>query len=827
MAHPESDNAARDYWDRVEEVFAAALTAGDSARTAVLDARCGAQVELRAEVEALLAAHARAGDFITPYTFVGAGPAAAVESGLQPGTRIGAFKVIERIAHGGMGDVYRAERVEGEFTQQVAIKLIAAKLHGAEAHRRFRAERQILASLQHPNIVTLVDGGVTADGQPFFVMEYVDGLPITELCRRHRTPLEPRLRLFHQICVAVGFAHRHLVVHRDLKPGNVLVTGDGIVKVLDFGVAKLLGPDAGPVGATESLLGPMTPNYASPEQVRGLPVTTASDVYALGVMLYELLAGQRPYETGGRTVDEVIAMVVDREPSRPSATQGADLPYDVRRLGGDLDAIILKAIAKPPGSRYGSAEELGEDVVRVLSGAAVVAREPSFTYVARKAIARHRGAFGVAAVFCVLLIAALVGAIWQANIAARERERAVQRFNDVRQLAGALIFRIHDEVAPLAGSTPVRQTVIAEGLKFLERLEAGVEEDPGLRLELAQAYLRIGNVQGRIGGANLGNRESAIQSYRKARHLVAPLAGAGRTSWEAVQTLVDANLALAYGTDRDEAVASSRTALATATEWAAREPQTVRAKELLARANQQVAVTARFAPDSLPNLLEANRLFDDVLAEDEGNPARMRNAALIKKYLGRHFDEAGDAGKSLEHFRRALTLDEKRLGLAPEDRQVQNDLAIDLGGIGEAHWRRGETAEAIDAYRRSLEIRTRIAAADPKNVFAQGRVAYIHHMLAKLFVSSGALRDAEDHVNMALAANEALIRIDRIYRAELAGSLQTLAEIERRKERPLAACDAYGRAQRLFALVEDRDLGADQRTSKVEVDRALALCEGR
>jgi non-specific serine/threonine protein kinase/serine/threonine-protein kinase len=550
-------------------------------------------------------------------------------------------------------------------------------------------------------------------------------------------------------------------------------------------------------------------------------------VYALGVMLYELLAGERPYETAGRTVDEVIAMVIDREPSRPSATHRADLPYDARRLSGDLDAIVLKAIAKQPGSRYGSAEELGEDVVRVLTGAVVVARKPSLAYVARKTVARHRAAFGVAAVFCVLLVAALVGAIWQAHVAARERERAVQRFNDVRQLAGALIFRIHDEVATLAGSTPVRQTVIAEGLKFLERLEAGVEEDSGLRLELAQAYLRIGNVQGRIGGANLGNRESAIQSYRKARLLIAPLAIAGRSSWEVVQTLVDANLALAYGTDRDEAVTSSKTALATATEWAAREPETVRAKELLARANQQIAVTARFEPGSLPNLLEAERLFDDVLADDEGNPARLRNAALIKKYLGRHFDEAGDAGKSLEYFRRALILDEKRLRGAPEDRQVQNDVAIDLGGIGEAYWRRGETAEAIDAYRQSLEIRARIAAADPKNAFAQGRVAYIHHMLAKLFVSSGALRAAEDHVNTAIATNEALIRSDRIYRAELAGSLQTLAEIEWRKGRPLAACGAYGRAQRLFALVEDRDLGSDQRTSKVEVERALARCEGR
>src|SRR5262245_30027616 len=225
--HP-GNAPAPDYWDRVEEVFAAALAAEVSARTTVLDALCKDSADLRGEVEVLLAAHDRAGDFIDSPAVGERAP----REGYGPGTRIGAFRLSERIGKGGMGDVYRAERAEGDFNQQVAIKLISRRLQGSDAVRRFRAERQILASLQHPNIVTLVDGGVTGDGQPFISMEYVDGLPITELCRQRAAPLESRLVLFEQVCAAVGFAHRHLVVHRDLKPGNVLVTREGVVKVL-------------------------------------------------------------------------------------------------------------------------------------------------------------------------------------------------------------------------------------------------------------------------------------------------------------------------------------------------------------------------------------------------------------------------------------------------------------------------------------------------------------------------------------------------------------------------------------------------------------------
>jgi eukaryotic-like serine/threonine-protein kinase len=813
MAVPESG-----FWKQVEEAFEAALAAGEDARTRVLEAHCAGRADLRAEVESLLAAHAGAGGFLSAPVVEGPDTVPQI-----PGARVGAFRVLERVASGGMGEVFRAERVEGDFTQQVAIKLIAARLTGAETVRRFRAERQILATLQHPNIVSLLDGGVTPSGQPYIAMEFVAGEPITEFCRREAAPLETRLRLFRQLCAAVGFAHRRLIVHRDLKPANVLVNREGTVKVLDFGVAKLLDADAPPAVATLPLLLPLTPNYASPEQMRGLPVTTACDLYALGVLLYELLTGRRPYETAGRTLDEVLALVLDREPSRPSGAPGRAVPYDLRRLRGDLDAIVLKAMAKTPDARYGSAEELADDIDRFLSGQPVVAREPSLGYLARKTVARHRAAFAVSAIALVLLVAALVGALWQAQVATREHARAVERFDDVRELAGALIFRIHDEVAPLAGSTPVRQTVIAEGLKFLERLERDATGDPGLQLELAEAYVRIGDVQGRRGAANLGDVDAARASYRRALRLAAAAAEADRTP-EALAAVVKANLALSGVLDRPESRLPAEAALAVASEWHRREPESVRAIELVARARFFVAIAAGY-PDGLSHWQDADRLYHLLLAREPDRPDRIRNAALTQKYLGAHFEQAGQWEKALQHHERAYALDERRVQADPADRSAQLDLAIDMSNIGYGFWKRREHDRAIEWYRHSLESRERLAADDPEDVYTRGRVAYVHERLARLYLETGRSRLARTHVREAIALGQPLAESDPLlYLAQLAEAQHTAGDIELREGRRTVACAAYAAAVRSFASAHEPHLAVQQIEARAEAERQARVC---
>ena len=330
------------------------------------------------------------------------------------GSTIGPFQLVANIGAGGMGTIYLAERADGGFAQRVAVKIIATPVSHAGAARRFRAERQILASLRHPHIVSLMDGGVTPDGHAYLVMEYVDGVPIATYCAEHALSLTDRLQLFRNVCAAVHYAHRHSVVHRDLKPANILVTSDGAPKVLDFGVAKMLDESL-PGGGTATSIGtvPLTPNYASPEQLRGVTLTTSSDVYALGVLLYELTAGVRPYETDGKSLDEMLRIVIDAEHRRPSSRTDSlekPLPYDRRRaLKGDIDAIVLRAMAKQPEDRYGSAEELSEDVGRFIAGAPVIAREPSFGYVMRKLAGRHKAAFVSAGVSLVLIVGALIG----------------------------------------------------------------------------------------------------------------------------------------------------------------------------------------------------------------------------------------------------------------------------------------------------------------------------------------------------------------------------------------------------------------------------------
>ena len=348
-------------WRQVKELFAAALEHDVEERDAWLARACADDAALRNEVQSLLSANDDAGDFIAApaasRAIEAANETAAVESAPWPGRILGYYRVIEEIGRGGMSEVYRAVRDDKEFEHQVAIKVLRRGYDLDALTRRFRVERQILASLSHPNIAHLLDGGSTQEGLPYLVMEYISGRPIDAWCEH--LDLVPRLRLFRTLCDAVQYVHRHLMVHGDLKCSNVLVTDDGVVKLLDFGIAKLLNPTPALGDSDGKLTGllALTPEYASPEQVRGQPITTASDVYSLGVVLYRLLTGRLPYRPGTSYSYEIAAQICEHEPARPSAV--ADRWR--RRLRGDLDAIVLKALQKDPEQRYASAEQFSQD----------------------------------------------------------------------------------------------------------------------------------------------------------------------------------------------------------------------------------------------------------------------------------------------------------------------------------------------------------------------------------------------------------------------------------------------------------------------------------
>jgi non-specific serine/threonine protein kinase/serine/threonine-protein kinase len=790
-------NAPRDdFWITVEAVVDAALQVPPSDRARLLDERCGGDLLLRAEIESLLSSHESAGAFLHDHPLDVAG--LAVPPDLR-GRTIGAFRLVDKIGEGGMGVVYRAERTSGDFTQRVAVKLLDAPVRDTDALRRFRSERQILASLSHPHIVTLVDGGLTGEGQPYLVMEHVDGVPITTYAAKRTLGLDERLRLFQQVCGAVQDAHQNGVVHRDLKPGNILVTADGIPKVLDFGLAKLVDASGAAIDATATgLLRPLTPNYASPEQLRGLSVTTVSDIYSLGVLLYELIAGVRCYDVTERSLEEIFRIVVEEEPRRPSAAiADAALPYDRHRLKGDLDTVVLKAMAKEPARRYGSARELSDDIGRHLAGRPVVARELSLGYAAAKLARRHRAAVTAAAVSLVALFAVLGVSLWQTRIAVRERHRADERFNDVRRLANTLIFKIHDGVAPLAGSTPVRQMIVGEALTYLERLSGDSGVDSVLRLELAKGYVRVGEVQGKPSVSNLGDRQGALASLRKAIALLRPLSLDGSVGRDATLDLVRANLSLSttanFAGNSSEAIAAAREALAVSEGITRAKPNDGEAEALLASSEFQMALSLG-PPDSLPHWIRAGEIFESLFAARPGDVGRRRNVALVQKYLGDYFFNQKDFERSLRHHLRALDLDERRLENDASNRQAQFDLAISLSNVASVEASIGRAAEAAARFERSLQMRHQLLASDPQDVLAQSRVAWVHSRLGPLYARLGRNVEARDHARRAVAVGEDMAAIDQAHRQLLSDYLLGLGDVERSLGDHRGACRSFRRA---------------------------------
>ncbi|MFN0244845.1 MAG: protein kinase domain-containing protein [Planctomycetota bacterium] len=412
-------------WTRVEQLFHAALDLSPAERAAYLARECEGDVALAQEVEALVVADSDELERLTPPSpdTLQNALSEAVQP-LAPGTRVGAYTLLQRVASGGMGTVYLASRVEGGFEQTVAVKVLTRGVASEALLARFQSERALLARLEHPHISRLFDGGATESGLPYIVMEYIDGTPIDAYCRTNALPVDARLALFEQVCGAVQYAHQNLVVHRDIKPANLLVDRRGIPKLLDFGIARVLAPDnvRGSAGMTADGERLMTPEYASPEQVRGEPVSTATDVYSLGVLLYEMLTGARPYRTKTTLPHEIERAIVEQVPSRPSAV--------ARGLSSDLDTVVLTAMQKDPARRYASVAALAEDVRRFRHSLPILARPDALAYRARKFVERHRALVALTGIVVVLLIASAISTVRSAVIA-RERLAEILRLSDL------------------------------------------------------------------------------------------------------------------------------------------------------------------------------------------------------------------------------------------------------------------------------------------------------------------------------------------------------------------------------------------------------------
>ena len=773
-------------WRRVETIFEEVSALPEGERTERLDRLCGGDEALRREVVSLLAADEGAGDFLER-------PPVPASVALPPpsavGRRLGPYQVKRKLGEGGMATVYLAERADEQFRQQVAIKIFGYGADRSDLLERFRAERQILASLDHPNIARLLDGGTTEDGLPYLVMEYIDGVPVDRYCDEHGLGTDARVDLFREICAAVQYAHQHLVVHRDIKPSNILVTADGRPHLLDFGIAKLLEGATVPGAPAATMTGQrmMTPHYASPEQVEGRPITTASDVYSLGVLLYVLLAGRLPYRLEADRVGAVEQAVLEQQPERPSTAAGrtgaGDSPGTAarnRRLADDLDNIVLLALRKEPQRRYASVELLAEDLRRYREGLPVRARPATLGYRVSKFVGRHRLGVGIAAGVFFLVFGLAVAMTVQAVRLARQRDE-IRRERDKAVEVARLLEKLFSVTDPseARGATVTAREMLDQGAA---RVQTELKDQPEVQASLA----------GTIGKAyrGLGLNDRALPLLERSLALRRQVFGKEHPQvaegLEALGTLTQARgdldraealhrQALAMrrkllGSD-DPAVAESMNSLATdffaKAQYDASEPLFRGALAINRRhfGNNHEEVATNLANLGLLEKLrghpaEAEALYREALGimRRVFGPAhpmiatQLNNLAVLQA-------ERGDLASAEASYREALAVAHRVYG------EEHPEIALQLNNLAALLMTRGDLAAAEPLLRRSLAMRRKLLGPEHEQV-AMGL-----NNLAKLLEDKGDLTGARP-------LYEESLRISRkVYGEEHPRTASTLANL--------------------------------------------------
>ncbi len=750
-------------------------------------------------LEALLAEHRAAAEegFLEQSPPLPPTPTAA-------GDTIGAYQLLSPVGHGGMGTVWLAERCDGRFQRKVAVKFPHIAVHGDAGQQRFRREGNILGRLAHPNIAELVDAGVSSSGQPYLVLEYVDGEPIDRYSDQHNLSIEARLRLFLDVLSAVAHAHTNLIVHRDIKPSNVLVTAGGQVKLLDFGIAKLLEEQS--QGGEATLLtqqggAALTPAYAAPEQITGHPVTTATDVYSLGVLLYVLLSGHHPVASDTRSTADLVKAIVEIEPPRPSdaltsvdgsvaAARSTTLDKLRRQFRGDLDTIVSKTLKKSPGERYGSAAALASDVSHHLRHEPISARPDTIAYRARKFVRRNR-------VVVALTTLALVAVISGAVIATRQARIAQRRFQELHKLAHTVVFDLHDEIAKLEGSTTARELLVRTGLEYLDNLSRNAGGDLRLQKEIADGYVKIGNAEGYPTTANLGRIGDALANYRKAGDIYRRLAAedasylpdlakfyldyaglvrfthdlkqAREMDEAGLQTLeqlrahrrLSADTELVYISawcrlgDIDEDMAKYHEAWSEFShcgelaQAALNNGTDVKRLSLLSQADERVGT----ASQELGMLSPALRVLDDdekviqqLLAAEPQNPAFHRRLAVVNHYRTQiYYDDLspnfGDPGRALSSAKRYLELTEDMVRRDPTNTSARFSRAIATYSVSFC-LREFDTKAAVVMARRAVRLFDQMIASGDTDYLTVSRRVRALRRLGEAQLQAGQVQGA-------------------------------------------------------------------------------------
>jgi eukaryotic-like serine/threonine-protein kinase len=701
------------------ELFERASAATPSERSEIVEALRSRDPELAEQLAGMLAASAREGTVLDR-------PAWTVVGDETP-TQVGPYRILEQIGRGGMGRVFLAEQQGEGFVRTVALKLLDALAPSEHGVTRFHDERRILASLEHPGIARFYDGGRTTDGRWFLAMEYVEGDDLLTYARREAPSIAARVRVLLGVIEAVQYAHARLVVHRDLKPANVLVGSDGRPRLLDFGISKLVDPEAQAHEVTRTELRAMTPAYASPEQIRGERVTAASDVWSLGVMLYELLAERRPFASAEASARAIELAVLELDPPPPSTvarTVGALPP-----VPADLDAIVERALRKSTADRYPSAEALGDDLQRFLDGLPVRARRGGRRYRLGKLLRRHKLAIISGSAAALALTAGLGVALWQRAQAVAERERAEQRFADVEALAQSMLFEIHDGVAELPNSGAVRELIAERALEYLERLRADAGDDPALLFDLAAGYERVGGLLGggpgfqrRPGGGERGEQAFA-QAVAIRRRLLAREPDSFTRGFELARTLgLHARGSIGMP-DRTVAQASLDEVVAIADGLAAREPDRAELAYLRAStAVTQLRLATVVGADRAAAFAEATQAWAALVDAPELTALEDAQLGMDAAVLARLLHDEGRDDEAAPLAVRAIALLERG-----NPGSLHTGLAYAYAVLAFHRRAHGEPREALALHDRAMVIRR--SRLDDREAPVSAAIAFFDSLL--------------------------------------------------------------------------------------------------